>query len=249
MNKEWWASEGENLLRAVLGERFKRMRYDAEKAEFETFEVIPGRVTAKVKKGKSKTCYVRLDWEPIVSDVWKEMLVEIKSAVVWQASLLNDTLPESATGLFQKYNVGLWPDSPEEINVYASLEPEKYWSRFAAYTFFHFLREIRSKPEILLLFRGGDLDFAPARTAKKEGAGDSASAKPGLYRRETDANFWSGKKEEFSAILEGFRALKTEPFIEKIAPAPYEIKKRNLREYLVEIYEDSAAILPESAGI
>lgn len=238
----WWSAKWLEMLQNLLGARYQRIRAGARKVEYDFFRIEAGAVKAKIRERRKKPCYVKLALSPLGEGIWRPVLQSMKKQAIWRAKLLSGALPESCETLFSAHGTYLLPDSLYAFENYCAEHGKSSLCKHTGFVFFHFADLFSADPLLIFVLRGVSRERLEraftAASSRPDGGGktgyrsDAAERKSGSLSR-----FWNA-----SVPLEGFaekrlKGLGSSSFVENLGPSSYEIRGRNLKEFLLRIYE------------
>jgi uncharacterized Zn finger protein len=117
----WWAKRWMDALERFGWEtRLTRGRSYARSGQVVSYEVGPGRVTAKVQGSRPKPYDVKIELTPLTEPVWKLVLDALAEQAAFGAALLAGDMPHDIEDAFRASGAHLLPASSSELKTQCS---------------------------------------------------------------------------------------------------------------------------------
>lgn len=117
----WWANRWINVLESFgWSNRLPRGRSYARRGQVIEYEIVPGKITARVQGSRPKPYSVKIGVKPLSASDWDKVTDAMAEQAVFAAKLLAGEMPHEIEEAFQEAKVSLFPASAHELEMSCS---------------------------------------------------------------------------------------------------------------------------------
>jgi len=252
IGERWWSQRFISVLESYgMSSRLARGRSYARAGQVLDFELLQGKVTARVQGSRVRPYQVRIGVLPLTTAQWRRVQKRLASQALFRAKLLAGEMPHEIEEVFDDCGTPLFPRSAGDLDMRCSCPDWGVPCKHLAAVCYVLAEEFDRDPFAVLAWRGKGRDelLAALRQVQAEAPGLAAPPSPAALDvparplAECLESFWSAGLSPAR-----LRALATAPapaapdLLLRMFPAPpVKVRGKELAEVLTPAYHRLAA--------